>query len=231
MATIPQEELRDALDVVLRRVSAGEEFTITAAGYPIARLSPHDDRRWVSGSALEGVFQAPPPRTLDVDLEQFPAQLVDAPLLRPATVGDAERVAAWHADPDVARFWDGETYTVAEIRERLARPDVEAWIVEDGGEPVGYLQAWREPDQPLRGGLDGFLVPVARGRGIMPAVASDLATRLLARGWSEVTVDPYAWNEQAVRAWGRAGFVEVDRHPPDEEHTAEWVLMRFEGGR
>jgi hypothetical protein len=34
-------------------------------------------------------------------------------------------------------------------------------------------------------------------------------------------------NAAAVRAWGRAGFVEVSRHPPDDEHTAEWVLMRF----
>lgn len=154
-----------------------------------------------------------------------------SPCIRAATDGEAERLAAWHADPDVARFWDGETYTADEIRERLGRQDVEAWIVEAGGEPVGYLQAWHDPGEPVRGGLDGFLVPTARGRGIMPAVARDLATRLLARGWSEVTVDPYAWNERAVRAWGRAGFVEVDRRPPDEEHTADWVLMRFGADR
>jgi hypothetical protein len=45
-----------------------------------------------------------------------------------------------------------------------------------------------------------------------------------------VTVDPYAWNEPAVRAWRRAGFVEVSRHPPDDEHTAEWVLMEYREG-
>lgn len=151
------------------------------------------------------------------------------PTLRPATEADAELVAAWHADPEVARYWDDEVFTVEEIRTRLTREAVEAWIVELDGAPVGYVQAWWEPEPPLRGGLDGFLVPSARGRGVMPAAARQLAERLLAAGWAEVTVDPYAWNEHAVHAWGRAGFLEVERRPPDDEHTAEWVLMRFVG--
>jgi aminoglycoside 6'-N-acetyltransferase len=150
------------------------------------------------------------------------------PVLRRATDDDVERLVAWHADPDVARFWDGETYSRAEVRERLRRDDVEAWIVEAGGEPVGFLQAWWDEGEPRRGGLDGFLVPAARGRGTMPAAARALAERLLAAGWVELTVDPYAWNEAAVRAWAKAGFVEVSRHAPDDEHSAEWVLMRFE---
>jgi hypothetical protein len=41
-------------------------------------------------------------------------------------------------------------------------------------------------------------------------------------------VDPYAWNESAVRAWARAGFVEVSRHDADDEHTAPWILMEFQ---
>jgi RimJ/RimL family protein N-acetyltransferase len=62
--------------------------------------------------------------------------------LRVAAADDVERLVAWHADPDVARFWDGETFTPAEMSERLERPDVEAWIVEADGVPVGYLQVW-----------------------------------------------------------------------------------------
>ena len=153
--------------------------------------------------------------------------------LRPATEGDVERLVAWHADPETARFWDGETYTPDQIRERLTRDEVDPWIVEADGQPVGYLQAWWEPDEPhgvgRTGGLDGFLVPAARGRGVMPAAARLLAERLLSDGWAEVTVDPYAWNQHAVRAWAKAGFVEVSRHPSDDEHRAEWVLMRFLG--
>jgi aminoglycoside 6'-N-acetyltransferase len=143
--------------------------------------------------------------------------------LRPADAGDIDRLVAWHADPEVARYWDGETFTRAEMAERLARPDVEAWVVEEAGEPVGYLQVHPE-------GLDMFLVPSARGRGLGPDAARAMTRHLVdERGWSRVTVDPYAWNEGAVRAWERAGFVEVSRHEADDGHTSPWLLMEFRG--
>jgi aminoglycoside 6'-N-acetyltransferase len=143
--------------------------------------------------------------------------------LRPADAGDVDRLVAWHADPEVARYWDGETFTRAEMAERLARPDVEAWIVEAAGEPVGYLQVHPE-------GLDMFLVPSARGRGLGPDAARAMTRHLVdERGWSRVRVDPYAWNEGAVRAWEQAGFVEVSRHEADDGHTAPWILMEFRG--
>lgn len=140
---------------------------------------------------------------------------------RRATNDDVDRLVAWHADPDVSRFWDDETFTRDEMLERLARPDVEAWIVEAEGEPVGYLQVHST-------GFDMFLVPRARGRGLGPDAARSMARHLLdERGWVRVSVDPYRWNEGAVRAWGRAGFVEVSEHEPDEEHRHQWVLMEF----
>ncbi len=141
--------------------------------------------------------------------------------LRPARAWDVERLVGWHADPEVARYWDDETFTHAEMAERLARGDVEAWIVEEAAEPVGYLQV--HPD-----GLDMFLIPAARGRGLGPDAARAMAEHLRhERGRERVTVDPYAWNEGAVRAWQRAGFVEVSQHEADEEHTAPWILMEF----
>jgi aminoglycoside 6'-N-acetyltransferase len=143
--------------------------------------------------------------------------------LRPATDGDVALLVAWHDDPEVARFWDDEHFTEAEMRERLARPDVEAWIVESAGEPVGYLQVHST-------GLDMFLVPSARGRGLGPDAARAMTAHLIGeRGWERVTVDPYVWNEQGLRGWRNAGFVELSRHPPDDEHTAEWVLMEYRG--
>jgi aminoglycoside 6'-N-acetyltransferase len=143
--------------------------------------------------------------------------------LRPADGGDVDRLVAWHADPEVARYWDGETFTRAEMEARLARDDVEAWIVEETDEPVGYLQV--HPD-----GLDMFLVPAARGRGLGPDAARAMAEHLTReRGRERVTVDPYAWNEGAVRAWERAGFVEVSRHEADGEYTTPWILMEFRG--
>jgi len=59
--------------------------------------------------------------------------------LRRAGAEDVDRLVAWHADPEVSRYWDCETFTRAEMEERLARDDVEAWIVEEEREPVGYL--------------------------------------------------------------------------------------------
>ena len=139
---------------------------------------------------------------------------------RAATLADVPLLTAWHADPEVSRYWDDETFTEDQVRCRLEREAVDAWIVEEDGEPVGYLQSWWENDEPRRGGLDGFLVPAARGRGIMPAVARMLAERLLDDGWRYVTVDPYVSNVRAILAWAKAGFVEESR----DERV---VLMRF----
>ena len=142
---------------------------------------------------------------------------------RRATDDDAALLAAWHDDPDVRRYWDNETFTVDEMRERLARDDVDGWVVEqEDGAPIGYLQTHAT-------GMDMFLVPSARGRGLGPDAARAMAEHLLAAGSHDrVTVDAYAWNEPAIRAWARAGFVEVSRgHPPDEDHLAAWVLMEY----
>ena len=141
--------------------------------------------------------------------------------LRRAASDDVDRLVAWHADPEVSRYWDGETFTRADLERRLARSDVEAWIVEEQAEPVGYLQV--HPD-----GLDMFLIPSARGRGLGPDAARAMAVHLVReRGRERVTVDPYAWNEGAVRAWERAGFVEISRHEAGGEHTSPWILMEF----
>jgi aminoglycoside 6'-N-acetyltransferase len=141
--------------------------------------------------------------------------------LRPADAGDVERLVAWHADPEVARYWDDETFTAAEMEERLARADVEGWIVEEFGEPVGFLQVHPE-------GLDMFLIPTARGRGLGPDAARAMTEHLIREcGRNRVTVDPYTWNEGAVRAWERAGFVAVSRHAADADHTAPWILMEY----
>ena len=146
--------------------------------------------------------------------------------VRPAGDHDVDRLVAWHADPEVSRFWDGKTFTSEQILQRIRRETVDAWIIEEGGEPVGYLQSWWEADLPRHGGLDGFVLPAARGRGLMPDAARALAGALIAVGWAEVTVDPYTENEPALRAWRKAGFVEVSRHEADEGHSADWVLMR-----
>ena len=77
MPTIPQKELRNNVGDVLRRAEAGEEFTITVAGRPVAELGPTQRRRWVSGRDLARVWDTPAPRTVAGDLERFPAEIAD----------------------------------------------------------------------------------------------------------------------------------------------------------
>ncbi len=77
MTTIPQKELRNNVADVLRRAEAGEEFTITVAGRPVAQLGPAVKRRWVTGPPLRAVFETPAPRTLREDLARFPGALND----------------------------------------------------------------------------------------------------------------------------------------------------------
>ncbi len=61
MAVIPQRELRNNVAEVLRRAEAGEHFTITVAGRPVAELRPIvNGRGWASPSDLEQVFAEAP---------------------------------------------------------------------------------------------------------------------------------------------------------------------------
>ncbi len=149
--------------------------------------------------------------------------------VRQATEDDVDLLVGWHADPDVSRYWDDETFTREEMLQRLRRPRVDAFVVEANGEAIGYLQAWWDEDPPTQGGLDMFLIPEARGRGFGPDAALALARHLRDdRGWTRVTVDPYLWNEPAIRAWRKAGFVDVEPRPADDEHPAPWLLLEWE---
>ena len=134
----------------------------------------------------------------------------------------------WHEDPDVRRFWDDHAFTRQELETRLRRPHVDAYVVEAAGEPVGYLQAWFGEAADI-GGLDMFLIPSARGRSLGPDAARTLASYLLTKaGRTRVTVDPYLWNESAIRGWRNAGFVPIGEREPDDEHVHRWLLMEFD---
>src|ERR1700675_1370853 len=62
--------------------------------------------------------------------------------VRPATDADADILVSWHRDPESARYWDNETFTHDEMRARLARRDVDPYVIEADCEPIGYLQVW-----------------------------------------------------------------------------------------
>ena len=77
MPTIPQKELRNNVAEVLRRAEAGEEFTVTVAGRPVAELGPTRGREWVDTARLADLWALPVDRALEADLEAFDTGLRD----------------------------------------------------------------------------------------------------------------------------------------------------------
>ena len=118
-------------------------------------------------------------------------------VVRPATDEDVDLLVAWHADPEVSRYWDDETFTPEQMRERLEREPVDAWIIESGGEPIGYLQSWWEEEGPRRGGLDGFLLPDARAR---PDAGRGPRARRIATRWGLAVRDRRPVRMERARA-------------------------------
>jgi aminoglycoside 6'-N-acetyltransferase len=160
----------------------------------------------------------------------FPSALAagDDVTMRLAHDGDAGLIAEWLRAPEVARSWGGgRAVTVDEVMAKYTGrrvPGVVSYLVSEGIEPVGYLQAWQ---QEGRFGLDMFIAAEAQGRGLGPRAARALATDLAARGWVPLTVDPAIDNPRAVKAWLAAGFVPTGQLGTDEGRTTQ--IMKFRG--
>jgi len=75
--TIAQKELRNDSGAVLRRVEAGETFTITVAGRPVAELRPIERDTWVGGAALQAVFATAAPNGMMEDIAKMGGELAD----------------------------------------------------------------------------------------------------------------------------------------------------------
>jgi aminoglycoside 6'-N-acetyltransferase len=149
----------------------------------------------------------------------------DRVVLRVATEADADMLVAWHAQPDISRQWDHETFSHDEIIARLRRNSVDPYVIEEDGKPVGYIQAWFDDDES-RAGLDMFLIASARGRGLGSDAARTLTRWVLAQPLiHRVTVDVYTSNTAALKAWEKAGFHVVSQEAPDEENEEPWLLM------
>lgn len=143
--------------------------------------------------------------------------------LRPATDADLDLLVAWFADPGVYAHWDGAPKSRAQVvAEGYTGGDRPAT------EPVGYIQSC--PDDATCGGIDLFLVPAARGRGLGPDAARALVRHLVGeRGWRRVTVDPAVANARAIRAWEKAGFVFERDWPDHPDGPAVLMAIKVEG--
>lgn len=82
MATTGLRELRQQASELVRQAEAGEVFTITVSGRPVAELGPVRSRRWRSGHELKALFASPADRVEDewaADREKLDGLLVEPP--------------------------------------------------------------------------------------------------------------------------------------------------------
>lgn len=78
--TIPQRELRNNIAAVLRAAEAGETFTITVRGRPVARLVPPragEPRTDVDRATIERILALPIDDELAADLHAAEAPVGD----------------------------------------------------------------------------------------------------------------------------------------------------------
>lgn len=137
--------------------------------------------------------------------------------LRSVKQNDFELLFGWLNDPEVYRWWGGTPIDSEVIRQKyvgLRRPQVEGYIIEVTGIPVGYVQ--RHQTGESEGSIDLFLVPEMRGSGYGSDAVRTLVEFLMQReGWTKIAVDPERENLLAQRFWRKLGFVET------EENTLE----------
>jgi ribosomal protein S18 acetylase RimI-like enzyme len=149
------------------------------------------------------------------DLEIRPATAADAPLL--GRFGT--RLARLHHRMDPRRFFatpgmeEGyASWLAREMRSRKAvvlaavsRPRGGARIV---GYAYGRLEGrdWNTLRDPAGVGIDLYVVPAARGRGVARALLERLVDELTARGAPRVVIQVAARNARALALFERLGF-------------------------
>jgi aminoglycoside 6'-N-acetyltransferase len=134
------------------------------------------------------------------------------------TAADLPMMRRWLAAPHVVEWWGAADEQFELVRDDLANPDMDQFIVATDGRPFGYLQsynlsAW--PDDAFKGhppgtrAIDQFIgeldmVDRGHGSGFIRAFVDGL----LVAGTPRVITDPDPTNARAIRAYGKAGFRE-----------------------
>jgi RimJ/RimL family protein N-acetyltransferase len=165
---------------------------------------------------------------------------------RSMTLEDLPLLHTWLAAPHVAAWWgEPEPYDAmeAKYRPRIAGTDpVAMWVMEIGGQPVGFLQWYRVADAaewfpgveipPGTLGVDLAIGDVERvgsghGRRLLLEFCHHVL-RSLEPDCPEVWIDPNPRNERARRAFAAAGFRDTGVDLPDPDHPGELRrLMRM----
>lgn len=146
--------------------------------------------------------------------------------LRSVELNDFELLFRWLNDPEVYRWWGGKPIDSDVVQQKylgLRRPQLDGYIIEVTGIPIGYAQKHQSGESD--GNIDLFLVPEMRGRGYGGDAVKALIEYLTqVEGWKRIAVDPEHRNILAQRFWRKLGFVET------EEITSEENLVLIFSG-
>lgn len=171
---------------------------------------------------------------------------------RTLTEADLPMLAEWHARPHVAEWWqpvpslaalqeEHRPFLVPEGLKPLDAPQgMVIYLALEAGEPVAYVQAyrvmvsqdegwWVDERDPYALGVDQFIGPADRlGQGLgSRMLRAFLAFLFEDPRVTSVQTDPQPNNPRAIKAYRKAGFLDVGLvHTPD----GEALLMRAERG-
>ncbi len=144
--------------------------------------------------------------------------------LRVITEQDLPLLCGWFADAEFVHWWGGIPLDAATVARKYLgrRPDVDSYLIEEDGDPVGYGQTWIETAEC---GVDLALVPSAQGRGIGVDAIKLLANKLRRSGRTNITADPDETNARSIGAFMKAGFV------PTGEDRDHHVMLKLTDDR
>jgi aminoglycoside 6'-N-acetyltransferase len=134
----------------------------------------------------------------------------DRVVLRPPVAADVPRLVAIRRTPEVAEWWGDEPADelTAEFGNQVGALDNTLLVVESEGAVVGAIQWYANDDPQFRhAGMDLFLDPAVRGRGLGPAAVRTLVRHLIdAYAFHRFVIDPSAANAAAIRCYIKVGF-------------------------
>jgi aminoglycoside 6'-N-acetyltransferase len=127
-------------------------------------------------------------------------------MLRPIEARDREPLKAMRDEPEVIRFWGAQTAEWPGDDET-----VEEWVIEHGGELVGFVQFFEEPDEDYRhADVDILLSTRVHGRGLGTDAMRAICRYLIEeRGHHRITLGTWPHNERAIHVYEKVGFRRV----------------------